>query len=108
MKHILIFIFYIFTSAYGLYKIKLSTNYTDLHFLVGFGCYLTGFLIWLYILKITPLSVAFPIAAGGLILATTLIGVLWLNETIEVYKLAGAVLIIAGITCMAISMRQNS
>lgn len=107
MKHFLIFIFYIFASAYGLYRIKLSTNYTDLHFLIGFGCYFVGFLIWFYILRITPLSVAFPIAAGGLILATTLIGVFLLNESFGVYKLAGAVLIIAGITCMAISMRLN-
>lgn len=108
MKHFLIFIVYIFASAYGLYRIKLSTSFTDLHFFVGFGFYFAGFLIWFYILKITPLSVAFPIAAGGLILATTLIGVLFLNEGFGIYKLSGAALIIAGITFMAISMRLNS
>lgn len=108
MKHFLIFIIYTFASAYGLYKIKLSANYTDLQFLIGFGFYFAGFLIWFYILRITPLSIAFPIAAGSLILATTLIGVLLLGESFGIYKLAGAVLIMAGITCMAISMRLNN
>jgi len=107
MRYVAIFTVYTFLSAFGLYKIKVAESYLDLHFLVGFSCYLAGFLIWFYILRITPLSVAFPVAAGLLMIATSLFGVLLLNEAYNFYKLVGGILIFAGIVFISISTRAT-
>jgi len=107
MKYLFIFSIYIILSAYGLYKIKLANEYMSMGFVVGMACYFIGFIIWFYILKITPLSVAFPVAAGGLIIATTIFGVLLLNEAVDTYKIVGASLIIVGITFMSLAGDAN-
>ncbi len=53
------------------------------------------------ILRLMPLSLAFPIAAGSLVLGTMLTGAFLLNETVSPIHIVGAVLILAGITLIA-------
>jgi len=105
MKVFAVFVMYTLLSAYGLYKIKLSADYFDADFIVGFACYFSGFVIWFYILKITPLTIAFPVAAGALIIVTTLFGVVLLNEAVNMYKIFGALFIMAGIVLMSLGGR---
>jgi multidrug transporter EmrE-like cation transporter len=95
-----IFVLYAGLSTYGLYKIKVAPQILDLGFLVGFGAYGAGFLVWFYILRTTPLSLAFPVAAGTLILCTSLVGVFLLAEKAHPLKLAGIVLIVIGIAVL--------
>ena len=58
--------------------------------------YVGGFIIWLAILKMNPLSTAFPIAAGSLIVATQIIGFFLLSEQINAVKLIGVAFVILG------------
>ncbi|HQR11687.1 MAG TPA: EamA family transporter [Casimicrobiaceae bacterium] len=95
-----VFVLYAALSTYGLYKIKAAPQILDPGFVVGFGAYGAGFLVWFYILRTTPLSLAFPVAAGTLILCTSLVGVLLLAEKANPLKLAGIVLIVVGIAMM--------
>ena len=71
MKYLILLV-YATISSYGLYKLK-AEELLSLPFLIGFGFYGLGMLIWLGILRTTPISVAFPVAAGSLIIATQLI-----------------------------------
>ena len=88
---------YVSLSAYGLYLLKAAPRILSETFFIGFLLYGTGFLLWLWILMRLPLSVAFPTAAGSLILATLLVGHFLLGEPITPLHAIGALAILAGI-----------
>lgn len=96
-KLIILLILYTVLSTYGLFKIKQSQLIIGFDFTFGFAFYLTGFALWMYILKLFDLSVAFPMAAGALIVATQFVSYAFLNESFDLVKVCGSVLIIAGI-----------
>ena len=88
---------YALVSAFGLYKIKVSAGPGDSALWLGGAAYAAGFVIWLLILRSFPLSFAFPIAAGSLILATQGVGYALLGEALSAVHVIGVMLIIAGI-----------
>jgi len=59
--------------------------------------YLVAACMWVSILRSFPLSLAFPIASSGIIVATTVVGALYLHEQQSISRLAGLVLMILGI-----------
>jgi multidrug transporter EmrE-like cation transporter len=93
----LITVLYAAISAYGLYLIKDAPTLLSLRALVGGIFYGGGFLIWIVILRVFPLTMAFPIAAGSLIVATQLIARFYLAETIVTSQTIGIGLIVVGI-----------
>jgi multidrug transporter EmrE-like cation transporter len=98
-----LFVIYIITSCVGLYLIKAAEGWRAPAFAIGFILYAAGAIMWLVILRLLPLSLAFPIAAGSLIIGTMTTGAFFLSETITVWRMAGAFLIITGITLIAIT-----
>ena len=97
MQNILAMILYVVVSAFGLYKIKAAAQLMSIEFAIGFIMYGAGFLIWMYILLRMPLSVAFPIAAGALIISTQLLGYFLLDEKITITHSVGVTAIFLGI-----------
>ena len=100
MKYILdigIFLLYLISSSYGLWRMKQAANVISAEFIVGFVFYGMGFIWWIFLLRRLPLSEAFPIAAGGLIVIVQLVGVYFLNEEINAYKVFGVLAILSGI-----------
>jgi drug/metabolite transporter (DMT)-like permease len=93
----LLFIVYIASSCMGLFLIKAAPEWRSINFVAGVGLYGFGAILWLVILRLLPLSLAFPIAAGGLIICTILTGKIFLHEELTALQLAGAAFIIAGI-----------
>lgn len=102
MWSVLLFAVYVAVSCLGLYLIKSAPGWRTLPFVGGFALYAAGALLWLVILRLTPLSLAFPIAAGALMIGTLLTGVYFLDENVTAMHAAGALLIIAGITLIAL------
>jgi multidrug transporter EmrE-like cation transporter len=92
-----LFLLYVAISCVGLYKLKVSRSLLDADFVVGTLFYGASFVMWLLILRFNPLSYAFPIASGSLIIATQFIGVYLLDESIGFTNLLGIFLIISGI-----------
>jgi len=92
-----LFAIYIITSCFGLYLIKAAEGWKTSSFVIGFVLYGSGAVIWMVILRLMPLSYAFPIAAGSLMIGTMLTGVFFLSETITSWHIAGAFMIITGI-----------
>jgi multidrug transporter EmrE-like cation transporter len=88
---------YVVVSTFGLYMLKRAAEPMSMTFAIGFVSYAIGFLIWLFLLMRMPLSVAFPLAAGGLIVATQVAGVWFLDERITALHTGGVALILAGI-----------
>ena len=102
MRNLLVMLIYVLVSAFGLYRIKSAIGVFSTDFAIGFALYGLGFLIWMYILIRMPLSVAFPIAAGSLILATQVIGYFLLGEKISLLHGFGATSIIVGIALISV------
>lgn len=96
-----LFVIYVITSCFGLYLIKAAEHWKTPLFTMGFILYALGAVIWMVILRLMPLSFAFPIASGSLVIGTTLTGALLLSETITAWHIAGAFMIISGIALIA-------
>jgi multidrug transporter EmrE-like cation transporter len=92
-----IFCAYVLASAAGLVLIKQADALVSWRFATGSALYGAGFLVWLWLLRRLPLSVAFPIAAGALIATTVLGGYLFLGERLVVAQVIGIAFILAGI-----------
>lgn len=87
---------YAATSCMGLYLLKTADAWISLRFALGGMLYVAGAAIWICILRVLPLSVAFPIASGMLMLGTTLTGYLLLDERLSATQGMGIVLILSG------------
>ena len=88
--------FYALISSLGLFTIKVADGAQDYALWFGALTYGAGFFIWLVILRKYPLSIAFPISAGNLIIATQAAGHKFLNETLPIAHLAGVMLMLSG------------
>lgn len=96
-----LFVIYVTTSCFGLYLIKAAEGWKAPAFVIGFVLYAAGAVIWMAILRLMPLSFAFPIAAGSLMIGTMLTGVFFLSENVTAWHIAGAFMIITGIVLIA-------
>lgn len=94
---------YVITSCFGLYLIKAAEGWKEPSFVFGFVLYAAGAVIWMAILRLMPLSFAFPIAAGSLMIGTTLTGILFLSENVTAWHIAGVFMIICGIVLIAVN-----
>lgn len=88
---------YVITSCSGLYLIKAAENWKSPVFIIGFVLYASGAVIWIAILRFIPLTFAFPIATGALMIGTTLTGVFYLGEVVKFGQIAGMFIILMGI-----------
>jgi multidrug transporter EmrE-like cation transporter len=90
---------YVLVSVIGLHFLKTSAGAVlSVPFVLGVSCYGTGFALWYLMLTKLPLSVAFPVAAGALMVGSQLVGHLLLGETLAARHLLGVLLIVIGIT----------
>ncbi|MEX0697899.1 MAG: hypothetical protein WD099_10175 [Dongiaceae bacterium] len=93
---IIVTIVYAAISAFGLYLIKDAPALFSVRALVGGLLYGGGFGIWIAMLRVFPLSVAFPLAAGSLIVATHVIARMYLAEAPTTVQTLGVGVIVAG------------
>lgn len=90
---------YAVVSVAGMVLLKAAGSPFSVKGAIGFALYLAGFVIWIgIILRIMPLSQAFPLAAGALMVGTQLAGWLLLKEHIGLPQGLGVALILAGVT----------
>lgn len=102
---IAVFIVYVLSSGFGLGKMKQAPSILSNDFVIGFFFYGAGFILWLVLLRRLPLSVAFPLAAGGLIVFVQFVGMVYLGESMSVMKLIGVSAIVIGIALIYHSAR---
>ena len=68
---------------------------------LGAALYGCSFLLWMFILSRTQLSVAFPVVIGATLAATTLGAWLVLREPVNLVRLAGIAVVFAGIVLVS-------
>lgn len=89
---------YVLVSVIGLHLLKTSAGtILSVPFVLGLGCYGAGFSLWYLMLTKLPLSTAFPLAAGGLIVGTQVVGHTMLGEALGPRHVLGVLLIAVGI-----------
>lgn len=95
---------YTLISVAGMTLVKAAPALATPKWIIGVALYVIGFLIWIgMILRIMPLSQAFPVAAGALMLGTQVAGWLVLKERLTMPHLAGAALIVVGVAIVSLS-----
>jgi multidrug transporter EmrE-like cation transporter len=95
-----IFAVYIFISLLGLYQLKAAELGFNLQYLAGMTLYVVSFFLWLVVLRWFPLSIAFPLAAGTIIVGTQIVGALLLKEQFDAVSLIAVSFILIGLTIL--------
>lgn len=72
----------------------------DYRFWLGAFLYGTGFLIWLYMLRLRDLSQIFPVAAGSIFLAIFILTAIFTKEMVSAQRVLAAAVIVIGIALM--------
>ncbi len=93
---------YVLAATFGLYRMKAAPAVASAEFLMGALCYALSFFLWMLILLRMPLSIAFPLATGLVIVATQVSAALWLNEPLTWWKATAVVLIVTGIGLLSV------
>ena len=93
---------YVLASVAGLHLLKLSGgSLFSARFVCGLGLHASGFLIWYVLLTRMPLSVAFPLAAGALMVGTQISGYFFLEEALSGRHLLGVLMILTGLVVIS-------
>lgn len=81
-------------------KVFYRSLLTDGWLLAGVAAYVGQLLVWLQILSVVPISVAFPIASANF-LGVTLAGRVFLGERVTQQQWLGAALVTCGVAVVA-------
>ena len=111
---VLIFIVYALFSSSGLIVLKMAMSeqpvrlatifkiILSMKFILGFGLYLIGFVLWMYILSKYKLNFAFPIAISLFFILSGLGSYFILKEPLTGPQFAGIALCLFGILLIAV------
>jgi multidrug transporter EmrE-like cation transporter len=103
IKSIAVLVAYLLSSSAGLLLIKKSTGVLTVDFILGNLLYIVGYVIWIgVILRLLPLSLAFPIASAGLLVASQLTGVIFLGEHFDIYNGSAMLLMLAALAILLV------
>ena len=100
---------YTVISVLGMALIKAADTAFSVKSVVGFALYGAGFLLWIgVILRLLPLSQAFPLAAGMLLLGTQFAGWFALGERLSPIHLSGVAFILIGVVLVGMQASGRS
>jgi multidrug transporter EmrE-like cation transporter len=96
----IVFIVYVAVSLTGLYQLKSTDFGLNPQYLAGMALYVLGFFLWLIVLRWFPLSIAFPLAAGTLIVGTQVVGVFLLKDRFDIVSLIAVSFLLIGLVIL--------
>lgn len=76
------------------------TVFSSPYILVGFLMYITGAVLWLFVLSKLDVSLAYPYIGIGFII-TMVVGTMFLGEALSMSRFVGTLLVVAGITLIS-------
>lgn len=90
----------------GLPKLFL-TIFSNVYILIGFMMYITGAVLWLFVLSKLDVSLAYPYIGMGFII-TMVMGALFLGESLSFSRIVGTLLVVAGVTLISTQAAASS
>ena len=97
---------YFILGSFGLLKIKQAETVLSFVFFSGMMLYGMSFFVWLIIARRLPISIAFPICSGGLLVMSQIIGYFLLGELFSTYKCIAVLMIAIAIILLAVDMNN--
>lgn len=101
MTKALIFVVYISVSLLGLFQLKSAEVGVNFQYLAGMLLYIASFFLWMVVIRWYPLSIAFPLAAGSIIVGTQVVGALLLSERFDAISFVAVSFILIGLVLLA-------
>ena len=101
MTKALVFAVYISVSLLGLFQLKSAEVGVNFQYLAGMLLYIASFFLWMVVIRWYPLSIAFPLAAGTIIVGTQVLGALLLSERFDVVSFVAVSFILVGLILLA-------
>ena len=99
----IILLTYVLLSSLGFVLVKKSDVMLSAEFFIGNGLYVLGYVIWtLVILKKLPLSIAFPVASAGLLVASQIAGWYFFEERLDGYQAGAISFMLVGLSMLLI------
>lgn len=98
---------YVAVSCSGLVLMKTKLGIWSPQFMFGAIFWGVGAGIWVVVLRLTPLSFAFPVASSLLLIGSTVMGYWLLKEDIGPSQIAGIVLIALGVLLVSTGRRAS-
>jgi multidrug transporter EmrE-like cation transporter len=86
----------------GLESLGISAALTSPQIVIGGFCYILGFVIWLNVLQIMPLSIAYP-SSSVVYVVVIVLSALFLAEPITAFKLIGMACICTGVVFIGLA-----
>lgn len=77
-------------------ELSLKTVMVSPFIIIGGLCYISGFLVWLNVLRLLPLSIAYPASSIAYVLVI-FAAAIFLGEAITMFKLLGIICICLGV-----------
>lgn len=107
MLKLLILLLYFPVTLSGQLFMKSASSLMSLTFVAGGVLYCLGAALWLYVLRLFPISFAFPLAAGILIVGTQFMGYFFFQEKLDTSHFFAIGVIILGLCLLAFSGQNN-
>jgi multidrug transporter EmrE-like cation transporter len=94
------------TVAQTLLKLGAVQKSLNIYLLIGVGCYALSTIFYVLVLGKFNLSVAYPVVIGLTVATTAIAGIIIFNEKVSMLQLIGMVLLLSGITAIALAKPQ--
>ena len=107
IQMILLVVVQVLLSIGGMYKIKTACGIVEADFVLGFGCYAASFMVWVFFLRIYPVSIVFPLAIGVNLVATQILGICILGEKYGWVQLLAVGLIVLGVILLSLAEKKT-
>lgn len=107
IQMVLLVVVQVFLSIGGMYKIKTASGILETDFMLGFGCYAASFIVWVFLLRIYPVSIVFPLAIGVNLVATQILGIYILGEKYGWVQLLAVGLIVLGVILLSVAEKKT-
>lgn len=99
-------VFQTILSVCGLYKIKSASVVMSWDMCLGIGCYGTSFVLWIWLLRVYPVSIVFPIAISLNLVVTQMMGYWCLGEKFDFLQAMALFCIAIAIILLGVSGRK--
>ena len=99
-------IFQTVLSVCGLYKIKSAPVVMSWDMCLGIGCYGVSFILWIWLLRVYPVTIVFPLALSLNLVATQMMGYWCLGEKFDFLQVMALICVAIAIILLAVSGRK--
>ena len=78
-------------------------TFTRPEILIGMAMYIGSFVMWLGLLSMMDISIVYPVFVSAAFIIVTVASMLWFGETVNITRIVGIAVVVAGIAIVSLS-----